>query len=314
MKLPQHVFLNTSADFKKFEETLKILGDKNLYPTWDWSFKVGGKIEYNMEKENPKFKEGPKLIDLVVQKDKDEDLKHEVQKQEEVKNLNANLAENGKEAPRPPMYHHISAKMAEIMGKREWERAAVGESDKFFRLDWMEEESSSFLANRKEIWDWCVVCVEGEGQKKLFCTHILKETDRWDLWHLIKNLKAFLSTENYRTFGEKYRKFYTAGINQGEDIFTFMSRLAGYKEEIGRLEDLALEAGTRLGDPQLFESLQILTAIEKIPEYSFYSQRVLLMPSKEWIQLKPEQIRAELHKIHSNRAALAHTEGGGGGS
>jgi len=89
-----------------------------------------------------------------------------------------------------------------------------------------------------------------------------------------------------------------------------MSRLAGYKEEIGRLEDLALEAGTRLGDPQLFESLQILTAIEKIPEYSFYSQRVLL-PSKEGIQLKPEQIRAELHKIHSNRAALAHTEGGG---
>jgi len=175
------------------------------------------------------------------------------------------------------------------------------------KRDWMEEESSSFLANRKE----CVVCVEGEGQKKLFCTHILKETDRWDLWHLIKNLKAFLSTENYRTFGEKYRKFYTAGINQGEDIFTFMSRLAGYKEEIGRLDDLALEAGTRLGDPQLFESLQILTAIEKIPEYRFYSQRVLLMPSKEWIQLKPEQIRAELHKIHSNRAALAHTEGGG---
>ena len=103
-----------------------------------------------MEQENPG--QGPKLIDLVVQKDKDEDLKHEVQKQEEVKNLNANLAENGKEAPRPPMYHHISAKMAEIMGKREWERAAVGESDKFFRLYWMEEESSSFLANRKEIW------------------------------------------------------------------------------------------------------------------------------------------------------------------
>ena len=75
MNLPQHVFLNTSADFKKFEETLKILGDKNLYPTWDWSFKVGGKIEYNMEKENPKFKEGPKLIDLVVQKDKDEDMR-----------------------------------------------------------------------------------------------------------------------------------------------------------------------------------------------------------------------------------------------
>jgi len=214
------------------------------------------------------------LKNLVVQKDKDEDLKHEVQKQEEVKNLNANLAENGKEAPRPPMYHHISAKMAEIMGKREWERAAVGESDKFFRLDWMEEESPSFLANRKEIWDWCVVCVEGEGQKKLFCTHILKETDRWDLWHLLKNLKAFLSTENYRTFGEKFRKFYTAGINQGEDIFSFMSRLAGYKQEIDRLEDLAMEAGTRLvGDPQLFESLQILTAIEKIPSTVFTPRR-----------------------------------------
>ena len=58
--------------------------------------------------------------------------------------------------------------MAEVMGKREWERAAVGESDKFFRLETLLEESSDFLATRKEIWDWCVVCVEGEGQKNYF--------------------------------------------------------------------------------------------------------------------------------------------------
>src|SRR5690348_9523120 len=80
-----------------------------IFSIWDWSFKVGGKIEFQMEKEKPGFKNGPKLIDLVEgdqkQKEKDGD-----QKFEEVKNLNLNLAENGKEAPRPPMYHHITAR------------------------------------------------------------------------------------------------------------------------------------------------------------------------------------------------------------
>jgi hypothetical protein len=149
MKLPQHVFLNTSADFKKFQETLKILADKNLYPTWDWSFKVGGKIEYKMEQENPGFKNGPKLIDLVDGDQKPKE-KEGDQKLEELKNLNINLADNGKEAPRPPTLHHITPRMAEVMGKREWERAAVGESDKFFRLDTLLEESRIFWPPEKK--------------------------------------------------------------------------------------------------------------------------------------------------------------------
>jgi len=297
MKLPPYVFLNTTGDFKKFEETLKIVAEKNLYPQWDWSIKVGGKIQKEMLRANPDcFKGDPKVIEGPKQLKAD-------QKHDEIKLLEyKNIAKNGKVAPPPPFrYQHITPQMAEIMGKKGWEVATMGETDRFFRLDLLDEESPLLLATRKEIWDWCVVCVEGEAQKKLFCTHIVKETDRWDIWHLVKNLRAFLNTENYRTFGEKYRKFYTAGILAGEDIFNFISRLGGYREDIRRLDDLAKEAGTTLGDPQLFESLQILTAIEKIPEYSFYSEKVLQMPSKEWIRLKPEDIRKELLKIHSNK-------------
>ena len=59
-----------------------------------------GKIEYKMEQENPGFKQGQKLIDLVVQELKE---KAGEQKLEEVKNLNLNLAATEK---KPHAHRH----------------------------------------------------------------------------------------------------------------------------------------------------------------------------------------------------------------
>ena len=50
-------------------------------------------------------------------------------------------------------YTHITKEVAEIMGKREWEVAKVGESDKFFRVDILRSEDPDLLPIRKEIWD-----------------------------------------------------------------------------------------------------------------------------------------------------------------
>ena len=41
-------------------------------------------------------------------------------------------------------------------------------------------------------------------------------------------------------------RFFTARPKEGEDIFSFMSRMDKYEEEIGHLQHLALEAGETL--------------------------------------------------------------------
>ena len=57
--LPQPVFLKTPADFKPFEESLKLLCERYLSVDWEWSFRVGGKVQQEMEErdpQNPLFK------------------------------------------------------------------------------------------------------------------------------------------------------------------------------------------------------------------------------------------------------------------
>jgi len=92
----------------------------------------------------------------------------------------------GTDEPRPKQ---ISKTVAEIMGKRGWEIKKIeNEDDRFFKLNKNEFEDEDLLRTRKEIWDWCVLCIEGEN-KKLFCHHLLREVkdDKWDIQLLSKN-------------------------------------------------------------------------------------------------------------------------------
>ena len=75
---------------------------------------------------------------------------------------------------------------------------------------------------RKEIWEWMVLSLEGE-HKTLFCAHLVRECDKWDIQQLYKTVKDFLHTENYREYGERMERFFTARPKEGEDIFSFMS-------------------------------------------------------------------------------------------
>ena len=68
-----------------------------------------------------------------------------------------------------------------------------------------------------------VLFLEGE-HKTLFCAH-----------QEYKTVREFLHTENYREYGERMERFFTARPKEGEDIFSFMSRMDKYEEEITHL-------------------------------------------------------------------------------
>ena len=153
-----------------------------------------------------------------------------------------------------------------------------------------------------------VQCVQGE-EKNLFCTHLLRQVDKWDIHQLYRTIRDFLNTENYKEYGQRLEKYFTAQIKTGEDIFTYMSRLDKYTEEIGHLQHLAEEAGETLQMPKFYRVWKVLSAVEKFPEYRIFTDKIQQQTPQEWIVLEPDTIRQELHKIHSNRTSLKEEKG-----
>ena len=98
----------------------------------------------------------------------------------------------------------------------EVERIKV-EEEKFFKANKGEFDEKELLSVRKEIWDWMVLCVQGE-KKDLFCAHLVRVADKWDIHQLFLQVKNFLHTENYREFGKKLEKFFTCKPD-GKKIF-----------------------------------------------------------------------------------------------
>ncbi len=78
-----------------------------------------------------------------------------------------------------------------------------------------------------------VLCIQGE-HNTLFCAHLVRECDKWDIQQLYKTVREFLHTENYREYGERLERFFTAKPKQGIYSHTCLvnSRLDKYEEEI----------------------------------------------------------------------------------
>ena len=138
----------------------------------------------------------------------------------------------------------------------------------------------------------------------MFCAHLVREVDKWDISQLFTQVKNFLHTENYREFGKKLEKFFSFKPEGKEDIFSFISRLDKYKEEIERMEHLAQEAGETVILPKFYMVHKILTGVEQFPQYKIFTDKIQQQQPTEWIKLTPEGIRAELHLRHANNVSL----------
>ena len=60
---------------------------------------------------------------------------------------------------------------------------------------------------RKEIWDWMVLCIEGE-KKNLFCAHLVREVDKWDISQLGHTSKEFCSHRKLQRIRKEIREIF----------------------------------------------------------------------------------------------------------
>jgi hypothetical protein len=312
LKLPKWVFLQNTSDFTKFEETLRTLCEKFLSHDWDWTFRVGGKVQREIEHTDPdnvslKIIHGGNIFterEDIFQTPRPHSSYFKTESKTEGKGDVDNTPRRVPPPPPPPP-PTVSKGVAQALGKRGWEinKLKQEEDERFYNIHKNEFEPKEVLGIRKEIWDWAVVCVQGE-QKNLFCSHLVREVDKWDIHQLFRNVRDFLHTENYKEYGNRLERYFTAQIKESEDIFTYISRLDKYREEIEHLEHLAHEAGETLVMPKFFRVWKILSAVERFPEYRVFTDKVQQMAPTDWVKLNPEQVRTELHKIHSNKTQL----------
>jgi hypothetical protein len=283
--LPKPVYLKDPADLQKFEDTLKTLCEKSLSQDWDWTFKVGGKVHQKLQTTDASNS-------YFIQLKTDQAIKEEKEKVEK--------DEDGRPV--------ISKQVAEAMGKRGWEIQKLKEEEsRFFKINVGIFEEKELLCVRKEIWDWCVSCIEGEN-KKFFCAHLVRDMDKWDIQDLLKTVKEFLQTENYKEYGQRIERFFTSKPKQDEDIFSYMSRLDKYREEVERLEHLSEELGETVKIPKFFQVWKILSGLEQYPEYRIYTEKVQQMEPREYIKLQVNDIRGELHKLHTNKVQMENKQ------
>ena len=233
---------------------------------------MGGKVQREIEKNDPS-NEGIKMI----YKKREEGLFFEVnfstpEKRKEEKSESAKRA--APPPPKDPPHPIISKGVVDAMGKRGWEVEKLrSDGDLFFKINKNEYEDREILVNRKEIWDWVVLCIEGE-YRNLFCAHLVRECDKWDIQQLYRVVKEFLHTENYREFGQRIEKFFSAKPHQNGDIFRTFHGLEKSEEEISKLEHLAQETGETLQVPKFYKVWKVLSAVEKYPDYRVFTEKV----------------------------------------
>jgi len=101
--MPQFIFLTTSQDFVKFEEYLT--------SDWKWSFRVGGAVQREIERNDPQNNCFRILKDVV----KREDVKHETPVRV---NLHAEFIRTGQRTPAVPAPPPPKVMSNEALGRR----------------------------------------------------------------------------------------------------------------------------------------------------------------------------------------------------
>ena len=154
VKCPKPVYIANVGDFPQFEETLQALCQKFISPDWEWTFKVGGKVQREIEKKDPD-NEGIQMIykqTTTTHFDPNDgyNVKYKTpMKQEhtggEDKSSSSQQGfsslQDGFSFPQPPPkpLHPpsvVSKGVAEAMGKRNWEVEKLKEvEDLFFKIN-----------------------------------------------------------------------------------------------------------------------------------------------------------------------------------
>ena len=163
-----------------------------------------------------------------------------------------------------------SGAVQDVLGLGGWE---IGEDleQKFYRFDKKDFETPEHMGARKRFWDFMVGSVTGpDPHQPLFCAHLVKQSDKYDIKHLFKLVTEFLTRENFQTVGTKIEKFFSIRPQNNESIFSFITRVRESVSQIERSDHIAQSVGESVKIPKKFVLWKILGALSRYEQYKFF--------------------------------------------
>ena len=208
----------------------------------------------------------------------------------------------------PLLTSTVSPLVSSVLGIRKADAEQDVSRSLFFDGEKGELEHVSLGPRRRVLWEWMVRSVSGE-RGDLFCSHLVDVADRFDVVHLLVLLEDFVHSDNVQVFGEKLQQFFSATPKEGEDIFTFISRLSSGIKDIERLNEIVGESGTeQIKVPNFIVVWKIFQAVRKYPQFDFFFRSKLVQKPREWLTLTPDSLVAELNSYTTNTRDLEKTE------
>jgi hypothetical protein len=180
--------------------------------------------------------------------------------------------------------------------------------EKFVDLQSREFEDSKLLDLRRELWFWVVKSLTGTNpDKPLVCSHIVGQTDRYDVTHLIRNVREFLGTQNFSEFSETLETFYTIKYRRGESLFHFFTRVQESVHKVQILEHLSERVGEPVKIPNWQVTLKMLTAVKESGEYSHWIYEIFKKQPVEYLRITPKEIWDQLQQLYISDRQLSST-------
>jgi hypothetical protein len=155
-----------------------------------------------------------------------------------------------------------------------------------------------------DMWEWMKETITGDNpEKPLFCYHILRETDKYDVAQLFADVCSHVEVDDLGSFEVGMESFFTAAPKPGETIHGYHARLQTLKEGVDRLE-FTMSEGKKMTIDKSFLTWKLLRAIAAEPQYASYVSEIRRKNKKAILELEPAEILKEIHAMVSRETQL----------
>src|SRR5271166_5046482 len=90
--------------------------------------------------------------------------------------------------------------------------------------EWPFEPLETF-SKRQKFWEWMVKCLRKKDGEKGPFSHLADQVTKYDVFSLYDAILNSVDLQNPFIFWERFEKFVLAKPEEGEDIFTYFTRI-----------------------------------------------------------------------------------------
>jgi hypothetical protein len=166
-------------------------------------------------------------------------------------------------------------------------------------------ESEETFKKRVVFWEWLVACLR-KGKEKGPFSYLCEDirVHKYDVAGLYTSIISSVDIQNPFLFWSAFTDFVNARPRDGEDIFTYFSRITKLARNLAVREpaEVGVAGVTLISD--LCLRIKMLDATTYWPQYKSFSDRLRSQRPSKWVGMTAKEITENLRVIHDSNIAM----------